>query len=168
MIFLNEMISCFAREMSRTTSSKALFVDVVLDRVELVSDLVEDREAVVEEVVEHVVEQVARALAEEALAQLLVVHAALEEPRHRQELDVRQRDQVARPDEDVELGRVQALDVLVVEREVEDREEVVRVLVDLRSLALREDVFDVERVPAEPLGERRLQPPGQARRGGSR
>ncbi len=129
-------------------------VDVVLDRVELVRDLVEDREAVVEEVVEHVVEQVAGALAEEALAQLLVVDAALEEPCHRQQLDVRQRDQVAGPDEDVELGRVQPLDVLVVERKVEDREEVVRVLVDLRPLALREDVLDVERVPAEALGER--------------
>ena len=129
-------------------------VDVVLDRVELVGDLVEDREAVVEEVVEHVVEEVAGALAEEALAQLFVVDAALEEPSHRQELDVRERDQVSGPDENVQLGRVQPLDVLVVEREVEDREEVVRVLVDLRPLALREDVLDVERVPAEALGER--------------
>ena len=42
---------------------------------------------------------------------------------------------------------------LVVEREVEDDEEVVRVLVDLRPLALREDVLDVELVEAEALGE---------------
>ena len=44
---------------------------------------------------------------------------------------------------------------LVVDREVEDGEEValVRVVVDLRPLALRDDVLDVERVPAEALGE---------------
>ncbi len=42
-------------------------------RVELVADLVEDREAVVEEVVEHLVEQAARALREQLLAELLVV-----------------------------------------------------------------------------------------------
>ena len=67
----------------------ALLEHVVLDRVELVPDLVEDREAVVEEVVEDVVEQVARALREELLAQLLVLVAAAEEPRHRQQLDGR-------------------------------------------------------------------------------
>ena len=51
--------------------------------------------------------------------------------------------------------RVQSLDVLVVDREVEDGEEValVLVVVDLRALALRDDVLDVERVPAEALGE---------------
>jgi hypothetical protein len=38
---------------------------------------------------------------------------------------------------------------------VEDREEVLRVLVDLRALALREDVLEVERVPAEAVRERR-------------
>jgi hypothetical protein len=38
---------------------------------------------------------------------------------------------------------------------VEDAEEVplVRVVVDLRTLALGHDVFDVEWMPAEPLGE---------------
>jgi hypothetical protein len=36
---------------------------------------------------------------------------------------------------------------------VEDAEEVLRVLVDLGALALREHVLDVERVPAEALGE---------------
>ena len=80
---------------------------VVLERVELVPDLVEDREAVVEEVVEHLVEQAARALREQLLAELLVLLAAAEEPRHRQQLDARQRDQVVRADEDVELGGVQ-------------------------------------------------------------
>ena len=56
-------------------------------------------------------------------------------------------------EEDVQLGGVQPLDGLVVEREVEDEEEVVGVLVDLRPLALREHVLEVERVPAEALGE---------------
>ena len=45
---------------------------VVLDPVELVADLVEDREAVVEEVVEHLVEQATGALREELLAERLV------------------------------------------------------------------------------------------------
>ena len=45
---------------------------VVLDRVELVADLVEDREAVVEEVVEHLVEEPAGALGEQLLAERLV------------------------------------------------------------------------------------------------
>src|SRR4029453_401300 len=111
---------------------------VVLDRVELEADLVQDREAVVEEVVEDVVEQVAGALRKERLPQILVVDAALEESAHRQQLDGRQCDEVALAEEDVELGGVQALDRLVVEREVEDAEEIVRVLVDLRPLALRE------------------------------
>ncbi len=115
--------------------------------------LVEDGEAVVEEVVEHVVEQVARALREEVLAQRLVVLAALEEPRHRQQLDVRQRDEVVVAEEEVELGGVQALNGLVVDREVENDEEVVGVLVDLRTLALREHILDVERMPFEALGE---------------
>ena len=69
---------------------------VVLERVELVADLVEDREAVVEEVVEHLVEQTARALREELLAERVVLLAAAEEPRDRQQLDRRQRDQVVR------------------------------------------------------------------------
>ena len=64
-----------------------------------------------------------------------------------------QRDEVVRPEEEVELGGVQALDRLVVDREVEDAEDVLGVLVDLRALTLREHVLDVERVPAEPLGE---------------
>ena len=56
-------------------------------------------------------------------------------------------------EEEVELGGVQALDGLVVDREVQDDEEVIRVLVDLRTLALREHVLDVQRVPLEALGE---------------
>ena len=38
---------------------------------------------------------------------------------------------------------------------MEDREQVLRVLVDLGALALREDVLDVERMPAEALRELR-------------
>src|SRR5262249_58210853 len=62
-----------------------------------------------------------------------------------------QRHQVALAEEDVELARVQPLDDLVVDREMEDGEEVVGVLVDLRSLPLREHVLKVERMPTEPL-----------------
>src|SRR4051794_9779990 len=120
---------------------------VVLERVELEADLVEDREAVVEEVVEDLVEQATGSLREELLAERLVLFAATEEARQRQQLDRRQGDEVVRADEHVELRRVQPLDRAVVDREVKDAEEValVGVVVDLRPLALREDVFDVER-----------------------
>ena len=142
--------------MSRTISCRVLLLfDVVLDRVELVADLVEDRKAVVEQVVEDVVQQIPRALAEEAVAKLRVVRDALEEPRDRQELDGGEGDEVPVADEDVQLAGVQPLRRLVVDREVEDDEAVVLVLVYLRPLALGEDVLDVERVPAEALGERR-------------
>ena len=72
------------------------------------------------------------------------------------QLPVRDGDDVVVADEEVELGGVQALDLLVVDGEVEDGEEValVLVVVDLRALALGDDVLDVERVPAEALGER--------------
>ena len=80
----------------------------------------------------------------------------VEQPRDRQQIDVRDHDEVVRAEEEVELAGVQALDVLVVRREMEDAEEVavIDVVVDLRPLALREDVFDVERVPAEALTQR--------------
>ena len=89
------------------------------------------------------------------LPERLVLLAAREEPRDGVELPVRDRHDVVVPDEDVELGGVQPLDLLVVEREVEDGEEValVLVVVDLRPLALRDDVLDVERMPAESLCE---------------
>ena len=82
----------------------------------------------------------------------------------------RERDEVVGADEDVELGGVQALDRPVVDREVEDGEEValVGVVVDLRPLALRHDVLDVERMPAEALGELLRALERRARRDGSR
>src|SRR5205807_8298947 len=81
----------------------ALLEQRVLDRVELVRDLVEDREAVVEEVVEHLVEQPAGALREEALAKLVVLLAAAEEPRDREQLDRGKGDEVLGAEEEVEL-----------------------------------------------------------------
>ena len=103
------------------------------------------------------VEQVAGALAKQLVSQRLVFLAAAKQPRHRQQLDGRQGDQVIVPDERVELGGIQALDVLVVDREVQHREEValLGVLVDLGPLALREHVLEIERVPTESLLERR-------------
>jgi hypothetical protein len=71
----------------------------------------------------------------------------------RAQLDVRQGDEEVLADEDVQLGGVQPADGLVVEREVEDDEEVLGVLVDLGPLAPGEDVLDVELVEAEALGQ---------------
>src|SRR5215210_5138074 len=131
----------------------ALLEEVVLDHVELVPDLVEHREAVVEEVVEDVVQEVAGTLREELVAQRLVRLAAAEEPRDRQQLDVRQRDEVVVAEEEVELAGVEALDRRVVDGEVEDDEEVLRVFVELRPRPFREHVLLVELVPAEAVGE---------------
>ena len=119
------------------------------------TDLVEDREAVVEEVVEHLVEQTAGAFREELLAKDVILFAAVEEARHRQQLDGRQGDQVVGADEEVELGGVQALDRPVVDREVEHAEQValLGVVVDLRALPLRHDVLDIEGMPAEAARE---------------
>ncbi len=130
------------------------FVDLLVDLTELEADLVEDREAVVVEVVEDLVEQPARPAREQVVAQLLVVRDALEEARDGTQLDHREGDDVVGPDKDVELAGVQPADVGVVDGEMKDGKEVgarlgVRVLVDLRPLAPREDVLDVERVPAE-------------------
>ena len=99
-------------------------VDLLVDLLELVADLVEDREAVVVQVVEHLVEEPSRPAREEVVPELLVLGAALEEPRHRLQLDGGQRDDVVRADEDVELAGVQPSDVRVVDGEVEDGEEV--------------------------------------------
>ena len=134
----------------------AAILDVVLDRVELVSDLVEDREAVVEEIVQHLVEKAARSLAEELLAEALVLLDAIEEPRYREQLDIRDGDEIVGAEEKVELAGVQTLNVLVVGGEVEDAEEVaiIDVVVDLRPLALRQDVLYVEWVPVEALAQR--------------
>ena len=149
------MISCFDLGDVGDDLLGAAVLDVVLDRVELVGDLVEDREAVVEQVVQHLVEEPAGSFAEKLLAEALVLLHAVEEARDREQLDVRDRDEVVRAEEEVELAGVQALDVLVVRGKVEDAEEVavIEVVVDLRPLALRQDVFHVERMPAETLAQ---------------
>ncbi len=92
------------------------------------------------------------------MPELLALVRASEEQRDGAQLDRRQRDEVVRAEEDVELAGVQPSDGLVVDREMEHREEVaalgvVGVDVDLGPLAPREDVLDVERVPAEAAGE---------------
>ena len=72
------------------------------------------------------------------------------------------------PDEDVELGGVQAPDGLVEAGEVQDDEEVVVVLVDLRALVARVDVLVVEMMELEVLLQpRRGRPAAGARCGSS-
>src|ERR1044072_5838895 len=78
--------------------------DVVLERVELVADLAQHREAVVEAVVDEAVEQVPRPAREELLAQLLLGRAALEEVLARLQRLVGDRDDVAGTDEEIELA----------------------------------------------------------------
>src|SRR6266508_1808581 len=137
------MISCFTLEMSRTTSCErpSNMSSSITSRLLPFLSLIGKQEA--------------RALREQTLAQFHVIRAAAEEPRDGKQLDRRQRHEVVRAEEDVELGGVEPADRAVVHRKVEDGEEVpvVDVVVDLRPLALREDVFDVEGMPAEALGE---------------
>src|SRR5436190_7029773 len=71
----------------------AALEDLVLERVELVPDLAQHREAVVEGVVDDPVEQVARAAGEVLVAQLLLLAAALEQVLDRLQRRVRDRDQ---------------------------------------------------------------------------
>src|SRR5262249_29432935 len=101
--------------------------DLLVDLLELEADLVEDREAVVVEVVEGLVQQAAGAAGEELVAELLTLLGPPEEEADRPQLDARQRDEVVGPEEDVELACVQPSDRLVVDREVEDAEEVAAV-----------------------------------------
>ncbi len=79
--------------------------------------------------------------------------ARLEQVLERLHRLVGQRHHEVRADEDVDLGGVQAADLLVVGREVQDDEQVVLVLVDLRTLVAGEDVLVVQRVKAEVLLE---------------
>ena len=130
--------------------------DLLLDALELVAHLAQHRERGVDAVVDDLVEQVAGALGEEVVAQLLVAAAALEQVLDGLQRLVLDRDQVVRPDEEVQLGRVEPGDLLVVAREVQDDEQVVVVLVDLRALVAREDVLVVERVELEALLQPRL------------
>ena len=132
---------------------RAALEDLVLERVELVADLAQHREAVVEAVVDEPVEQVAGAAREELLAQLLLGAAALEQVLDRLQRLVRDRDQVVGADEEVELAGAEAPRRRVEDREVEDDEQVVVVDVDLRPLVAREHVLEVEGVEVEVLLE---------------
>src|SRR4051812_22648050 len=125
--------------------------DPLLDPLELVADLAQHRERGVDALVDDLVEQVAWPLGEQRLALLLVRPAALEQVLDRLQGLVRDRDQVVGADEQVELGGVEAADLLVVAREVQDDEQVLVVLVDLRTLVARDDVLVVERVELEAL-----------------
>src|SRR5207302_10288103 len=131
----------------------AALEDLLLDAVELVAHLAEHREAVVERVVDDLVEQVARPAREQLVAELLGRAAALEEVLHGLEGDVGERDHEVLPDEDVQLPGVEPPYRAVEDREVEDDEEVVGVLVDLRPLVARGDVLVGERVELEVLLE---------------
>ncbi len=113
--------------------------------------------------VEDLVEDVAGALREPLGPLLGVLRQPFEDLLHRLQGYVRQRDEVVAPDKRIQLGRVEALGVLVVPGEVEDDEEVVVVVVDLRALAPRSDILEVELVerelriePGDVSGGRRL------------
>jgi len=105
--------------------------------------------------------------------ELLIGAAAVEEAGDRLQLDGGEGDEIVGPDEGVELARVQPADAGVEDREVEDGEQVAAGLalgvdVDLRTLAPREHVLDVEGMPAEAVCELLVLPRGSEPRGGSR
>ncbi len=137
----------------------ATLEDVVLQAPKLAAELAEHREAGVDGAVEDLVEQEARSLAHDVEPHVLARAGALEQRRERNDLLVRQRDDVVGPDEDVELGRVQPPGLLVEAGELHDEEEVLVVLVDLGPLVVARDVLEVELVEVEllcqpdPVGE---------------
>ena len=140
------MISCLASDRSRTISDERPFEDVVLETLELEPGLAQHRERGVDAGVDDLVEQVARSLREDLLAQIGLLAVALEHRRQRRQRDVRQRDQEVRTQEQVDLRGQDPAGVLVVQREVQDDEDVVRVLVELGTLVARVDILDVELV----------------------
>src|SRR6476469_8583658 len=142
-------------EVAHDLRRRVALEDVLLQALELVAHLAQHRERGVHGVVDDLVEQVARALAEQPVADVLARAAALEQVLERLDRLVGQRDHEVGPDEDVELGRVQAPDALVEGREVQHDEQVVVVLVDLRALIAAEDVLVVEVVEVEVLLEPR-------------
>src|SRR5436190_3531095 len=125
--------------------------DVLLEALELVAHLAQHRKGRVDAVVDDLVEQVAGALGEHLVAELRVGAAAFEQVLDGLQGLVGQRDHEVAADEQVQLGRVEPPDVLVETREVQDDEQVVVVLVDLRALVAREDVLVVQRVEVEVL-----------------
>ena len=143
------MISCLASEMSRTISDELALEDVVLEAVELDGHLAQHRERRIDAGVDDLVEQVAGALRERRLAQVLLLAVALEHRRQGRERDARQRDQVVGAHEQVELGGQDPAGFLLEQRELEDDEDVVVVLVELRAVVARVDVLVVERVEVE-------------------
>ena len=155
------MISCLALEMSRTISLPPALEDVLLERSSLLPDLAQHRERRVDAVVDDLVEQVAGALGESCSRQSSRVRQRSKRYSSGCDRLVGQRDDEVGTDEDVELGGVEAAEALVVAREVQDDEQVVVVLVDLRALVAAADVLVVERVEVEVL----LQPRAVARRG---
>ena len=132
---------------------RAALEDVVLEALELEAHLAQHRERRIDAGVDDLVQQVARALREDLLAQVVLLAVALEHRRQGRQRDVRERDQVVGAQEEVELGGQDAPRVLVEQREVQNDEDVVVVLVELRALVARVDVLVVERVEVEMLLE---------------
>ena len=147
------MISCLTLEMSRTISLGAALEDVVLEPLELVAHLAQHREATRRRSRRRSCRAGSRRPSRTAARAPRRGAAALEQVLDRRERLVRQRDEEVGADEDVELGGVEPPDRLVEAREVQDDEQVVVVLVDLRALVARGDVLVVERVEVEVLLE---------------
>ena len=143
------MISCFASEMSRTISDELALEDVVLEAIELDRHLAQHRERRIDAGVDDLVEEVAGALREGCLAQVILLAVALEHRGQGRERDARQRDQVVGAHEQVELGGQDPAGLLLEQRELEDDEDVVVVLVELGPVVARVDVLVVERVEVE-------------------
>ena len=100
------MISCLTLLRSRTISERpAALEDVVLQPPQLAAELAEHREAGVDASVEDLVQEEARPLAHDLEPDVLARADPLEERGQRQDLLVRQGDDVVGTDEDVELGR---------------------------------------------------------------
>ena len=119
--------------------------------LQLVAHLAQHREGGIDRVVDDLVQQAPGALERSRFARLLVAAAALEQVLDGSDRLVGQGDHEVGPHEQVQLGGVQAPDGVVVAREVQDDEQVLVVLIDLRALVARQHVFVVQRMEVEVL-----------------
>ena len=123
--------------------------DVVLELVQLGAHLAQHRERGIDAGVDDPVQQVPGPLREHRVADLLALAVTFEHGRQWGQWLVRQRDQVVRTHEQVNLRGEETTAGLVEDREVENDEQVVVVGIQLWPLVARGDILDRQRVEAE-------------------
>jgi hypothetical protein len=126
---------------------------VVLDRVDVLTDLVDYGETVVDEAVEDKVEQIARAAAHGLPPGLLAGLTCSEQGDQGPEVALVQGDQIVFPHENGDLAGRRYPGLSIVHGEMEHHEEVGLVLVDLGQLDPAQAVVEIEAVEWVVVGQ---------------